>query len=61
LARTCPYTAKGAREYGDQLIFAPSTAFADIPSDVIVALREFARQTAAANRYLISRFANTSD
>jgi hypothetical protein len=31
-----------AREYGDQLIFASSTAFVDIPSDVIVALREFA-------------------
>ena len=29
-----------AREYGDQLILSSSTAYIDIPSDVIVALRE---------------------
>jgi hypothetical protein len=53
--------AKGTREYVNQLTFASSTAFFDIPSDVIVALRELARQTAAANRYPISGFAKTSD
>ena len=29
-----------AREYGDQLILSPSTAYVDIPSDVIAASRE---------------------
>jgi|SRR5580658_1669586 hypothetical protein len=29
-----------AREYGDQLILSPSTAYVDVPSDVITALRE---------------------
>jgi hypothetical protein len=29
-----------AREYGDQLILSPSTAYVDVPSDVIAALRE---------------------
>jgi hypothetical protein len=31
-----------AREYGDQLILSPSTAYVDIPSDVKAALRESA-------------------
>jgi hypothetical protein len=29
-----------AREYGDQLILSPSTAYVDIPRDVIASLRD---------------------